>query len=996
MKNKILPLSLVTLVIGLGAFLISATVTFPDSFIPDDTDYSTGKEIRSSEQYLAKLRNNQVSGLLNPADVIYAREQAKKNAAQNATRADIAWSLLGPDNVGGRTRALIFDNSDAASNTIIAGAVSGGLYKSTNIGLTWNKINGENNLNVSCMAQAADGTIYAGTGEAFTVQDYSAFGEMNYNGSFVGTGIYKSTNGEDFELLTSTAPTANNDTVAFAFINRIAVSPVNNTVWAATNKGVWYSSDAGLTWNIARVGDSAFLLGPSCDVKIGTDGITAVSVGGLGYISDSGHPNQFVLHSSDTFDLPYEDVGRVEFAIAPSNSDILYATVINENGGLINVYRSDDRGYHWWIIAPGGSQNLNFFSPDDNVSEGQGLYDNVLVVFPDNPDRIILGGINMWEGQKINETGFFQWVQKSSGLLPPQFFPSYVQSNHHIYVFRPGVSNQIYAGHDGGISVGNINSLLYEFNSLNKTYTTSQFATVGYGGEMKRVIGGAHGAGTQYIDGHSNPATAMNGSQIWPGILPSGGNGGDCFISIIDPLVFIYTQVPGENFGRSEDEGENFSNTFLASGIQVPNEAYITPCLYWENFENEFSRDSVNFTTRVELASGTKVKVRSGNRGYPFEYTLPYVMNPFDTIRVKDLVTTKYFLGTNNAIWMTFDVLDFSGEPEWFNIAKKFSNPNYAGFDGQAQSMGMSADANYLFVGTFEGQLYRIANIKYAYNYDLADANSPNCVIATSEIPFINPVTLEQNTQVVTSVYVDPQQPAHVIVTLGNYGNQHYVFRTTNGLDPVPTFTSIQGDLPQMPAYSSIIEMNNSNTAIVGTDMGMYMSENINEPSPTWILMEGNVGKVPVFQLRQQLVAQPEVDYKFWDGVDTVTEYYPGTLNFGVIYAATFGRGLNYTNYYQKPVGIFSPDAELHASSLKVYPNPVSNNATIEYTIEEKADVIITVFDINGKMLVNEKISQAAGIHQYKLDCSSLPRGTYIASINTGNTIETGKFIVVH
>ena len=994
MKNKILPLSLVTLVIGLGAFLISATVSFPDSFVPFDTDYSSGEEIKSSERYLAKLRNNQLSGMLNPSDVINARMQAEKNAAQNATREDFEWSFLGPDNVGGRTRALLFDNTDADANTIIAGAVSSGLYKSTNAGLTWYKINGEsNNLNVSCMAQGPDGTIYVGTGEGFTVQEYSIFGGFNYNGAFIGTGMYKSTDGENFTLLPFTAPVANDDTVAFAYINKIAVNPNNGVVWAATNKGVWYSSDDGGTWNLARVGDSLFLLGPSCDVKIGSDGITAVSVEGLAYISDSGHPNQFVLHSSDTFDLPYENVGRTEFAIAPSNPDILYATVVNTGGGLINVYRSDDRGVHWWIIAPGGSQNLNFFSLDANTSQGQGLYDNVLVVFPDNPDKILLGGIDMWEGLKINETGFFQWTQKSNGLFPPQIFPSYVQNNHHIYVFRPGVANQVFVGHDGGISDGNMNSSFYEFIDRNKTYTTSQFASIGFGGQLKRVLGGGHGSGTQYVNGHGNPASAQNGTQIWSEWYPNGGNGGDCFISIIDPELFIYSRAPGDFFRRSEDAGDSYSNTFLPGAIQIPNDAYHTPCMYWENFENEFSRDSVDFAAKTELPSGTKVMVISYNRGYPFEYTLPVTMNPGDTLRVKDIVSTKFFLGTDNAVWMTFDVLDFGGVPEWFTIANKAKS----GFDGQAQSIGMSADANYLYVGTLEGQIYRIANIKHAYDYERADVNSPYCIIATTEIPLINPVTMEQNTQVVTSVYVDPQDPAHVIVTLGNYGNQHYVFQTFNGLDAEPTFTSIQGDLPQMPVYSSIIEMSNQNTAIIGTEMGIYISEDINISSPTWTLVEGSTGKVPVFQLRQQLVAQPEVEISYLGaGGDTITDVFPGTYNYGVIYAATYGRGMNLSRKYEKPVGIFNPGAELHASSLKVYPNPVSNTATIEYSMDEKADVIIAVFDINGRMVVNEQISQTAGTHQYKLDCSSLPRGTYIARIHTGKTVETGKFIVVH
>jgi hypothetical protein len=99
---------------------------------------------------------------------------------------------------------------------------------------------------------------------------------------------------------------------------------------------------------------------------------------------------------------------------------------------------------------------------------------------------------------------------------------------------------------------------------------------------------------------------------------------------------------------------------------------------------------------------------------------------------------------------------------------------------------------------------------------------------------------------------------------------------------------------------------------------------------------------------------------------------------------------------FEKPVGIFTPDAKVQASGLKVFPNPVSSQATIEYTLEKQTEVIISVFDINGKMVMSEKVVQASGTHHYKFDCSSLPRGTYVTSVHKGNAIETGKFIVVH
>lgn len=47
---------------------------------------------------------------------------------------DVHWSERGPNNVGGRTRAIMIDPNDPTGKTIWAGSVSGGLWKTTDIG----------------------------------------------------------------------------------------------------------------------------------------------------------------------------------------------------------------------------------------------------------------------------------------------------------------------------------------------------------------------------------------------------------------------------------------------------------------------------------------------------------------------------------------------------------------------------------------------------------------------------------------------------------------------------------------------------------------------------------------------------------------------------------------------------------------------------------------------------------------------------------------------
>ena len=67
-------------------------------------------------------------------ELVFSRQMARQSQ-QLLKRAPAVWEQAGPDTLGGRTRALAVDISDA--NTLIAGAVSGGIWKSTDGGATW-------------------------------------------------------------------------------------------------------------------------------------------------------------------------------------------------------------------------------------------------------------------------------------------------------------------------------------------------------------------------------------------------------------------------------------------------------------------------------------------------------------------------------------------------------------------------------------------------------------------------------------------------------------------------------------------------------------------------------------------------------------------------------------------------------------------------------------------------------------------------------------------
>ena len=98
------------------------------------------------------------------------------------------WISIGPDDVGGRTRAALFDLNDTEKDRIIAGGVSGGLWLNEDIDSSsessWTEVTGvPGNLAVSVIVQEPNNTsvFMQEQGESYTGADA------------LGNGIYKST-----------------------------------------------------------------------------------------------------------------------------------------------------------------------------------------------------------------------------------------------------------------------------------------------------------------------------------------------------------------------------------------------------------------------------------------------------------------------------------------------------------------------------------------------------------------------------------------------------------------------------------------------------------------------------------------------------------------------------------------------------------------------------------------------------------------------------------
>ena len=925
--------------------------------------YVPRKQTNNAEAFMGSLRANQHTGMIDPADVLKAMQTP---AMRNDSEDPLYWISMGPDNMGGQTTAVVFDNK---SNEVYIGAKGGGVYKSYNFGVTWHQV-GNQNLMVSCMTQDADGVIYIGTGDGGNAATLNGLAQQGYDNSFVGTGIYKLVNDE----LTAVVTPSGDD---WLYVNDIAVA--GDIIIAATNNGLKYSNDKGETWHEAIAGKADV-------VKVGSDNTIVASVDGMMYIGN--RVNHLTCCSTedntatgDTL-LP-KAAGLLEVAIAPANPNVIYAACIDGNGVHSGIYVSENKGANWTVALPNVTANQGH-----NVFEGFGLNNHGLVVDPNDDGLVYILGYNLWQLQKpASGNGYYICIQVTAASMV--YYNQYLHCGLHTMVFNPKNANECYVGTDGGVYKG---TGRFTFANCNRNYVTTRMFSVAHSGKDTRVLASGLDHGIVKIEGDENALSSNTGVWINPtgtnmGYFDDDSHGGPCLISNINPNTFFVTYKAG-GFARTQTAGEDWVSTNFtsSSSISITTSSFRTPIALVENYNDDLNPVEVWAYNETEhnMHAGDVIQVMSHNN-FPFNYTLEHSLHVGDSVLVHDPISAKLFVGYKDAIYMTLTPLDFAVETYWYKVADK----PHSGFVGEPLSMAASADGDHLFVGTKEGRFFRLSNLKTVLDNASGTITDSTFAVTTTEITLP-----DVDGQCITSVAVDPQDANKVVVTLGNYGNENYVFYSTNATAAEPTFTAKQGALPAMPVYASLIEMETGHV-ILGTERGIYRCKRIASSNPTWTADSQILGEVPVMELNQQLLFHEDEQTTNVTEDGTFVTVYPGVHNTGVIYAATYGRGVFRCENYKKDFANVPDNEEVNEVTVNMYPNPVASQATLSFNVEESANVSYQVFDMTGRMVMNQNLGRLnAGEHQVTVNAENLSTGSYILRLNQGANNASVKFLV--
>lgn len=826
-------------------------------------------------EMLYKMRANQITGLVDIADVAAAKSQLYSMRLSKAGSFPLIWEESGPDNIGGRCRTILVDRNNP--NVLYAAGVSGGIFKSINAGGSWTAINDAmSTLAFQSSCQTKDGTIYFGSGEYSGAFGGSVDGEGS--GNIPGEGIFKSTDGITFTQLASTK--------SISLVNSMAADPEKDVVYAATNSGFKVSTNGGTSW-------TNLLPGSFRDVKVATNGTVLAYGAGKVYRSTNG-----TISTSYTAATGITgSFNRLVIGISPQDPNYVYvlASQSNNFGGL---FQSIDGGVSFTNIVPGGSK---IFNPLNLGAGGQGDYDLTIAVHPRNKKRVFMGGTQMAE-----------WTE---ALGPYEVSNGTHPDNHWITFDTVSSPMRMYVGNDGGI-YRSVNDKFTFFAPYNLGFNVTQFYGIAASTDGT-IIGGTQDNNTLLID--KVGTEKKRATPIW------GGDGFRCEISKINPSVFIVEAQNG-SIGRSLNKGSGAGKIFD------------------KRINTYTDKDGV-----LELDP-------KGNR----------ILAPFNTalklVEVQDTLT-RLFVGADECVWMVEHTISAVRSPVWFRVSGLT----------RAFIFEPSTNGNCLFAGK-DGQLVRI-RVPMTYFDTLKNLNPKNIYPGcTTENIYGN---LPAG-RFITGIAVDRNDSNRLIVTLGNYGNSNYIYYTENAMATVPTWKSIQGNLPAMPVYDAEFAYDNPNMVVIGTEFGVFGTTNVTATSVNWT--EQNTGlsagkpfpRVATYELRQ--VDKPKNDVG------------------SVIYAGTHGRGVFETHTLY--TGIKNPDGTISAK-LSIYPNPATESATIQYSINQKDNISLTVMDMNGKVVYQQQLNnQNPGLKKQRIETDNLPKGTYIVQIAGAKHKGAAKMIV--
>jgi len=559
----------------------------------------------------------------------------------------------------------------------------------------------------------------------------------------------------------------------FQYINRLAIQVYNgNTVlYAATassdnsNGGLLISQDGGSTWLIWK-GNNSGINNFASDIKItapdpanNNQSVAIAAFGGGNSFTDTESDGLwFSVNGGVTWNRYYTahpNEGRIDIATAPSNPYIVYIICESKDPNLPPSMHGTalvGNTYTWVPITPPlqGVIDGTCNPTSADITRGQDFYDLAIAVVPDNPYRLIVGGVDLWLYERNPFIFSDSWLQISNwaGLNCTQNggpnLPK-VHADQHFVLFEN--NNEAYVANDGGVwKSNNANSNFPTFSFRGTSLNITQFycADAHPNAGSNIYIAGAQDNGTQHYQ-----STGLNVTNE-----VTGGDGMFCHIDQLNGTTQI-ASFTHQNFFVTQDNWQT-----VAQGSNGNKGRFANPTDYDDVNKKLYACDATGtfFRWNDPATSGTSTSTVSVS-GFPTNLS-------------------------DNLIWS-------------IRVSPNVSGRAYFGFDG--------------------GIVVRTDNTHNASS--IAGKRIFDLGLGTGHV--------------VSCIEIERGNENHMLVTLSNYGITS-VYETHNATAATPTWTAVEGNLPDMPVRWAMFNPNNTDQAFLATELGVWSTTNLNGSSTDW------------------------------------------------------------------------------------------------------------------------------------------------------------------
>ncbi len=762
-----------------------------------------------------ELTMNPATGFPEPFKVFETQKQRDNISAKvpGDGTAGNDWISRGPNNVGGRTRVVLFDPNDTEKDRVFAGGVSGGLWVNENItdsSSAWTLVSGvPSNMNISCITVDPNNSNiwYIGTGEKHTA------------GAAVGNGVYKTTDGganwSQLTIQLAGVGDLSNSTSEFLagiyFINDIVAwdNGTSTEIFIGVGGHVYrYSSNprdwlglqtAGLYRSVDNGTNWTRIESINMDYSVGNGSFTFYympndfeisynntlwmgTIEAPGFSNDGGGRIYSSIDGStwtEATSSPLTNSDRVELAVSSTDKDKIYALTEGTTDDGPHIFSTTDS--FATVIELAKPSDADNGIPANDFTRSQDYYNLVIEVDPTNDDIVYVGGIDLFRTDQGENTDLAsEWKQISKWSNNSNLNTlncSYVHADQHAFSFRPGNNNQAVIGCDGGVFYA---SNLLEADTkdeiiieVNKEYVTTQFYYGGYGQDSTNelILAGSQDNGSPFING----AVAGTNSSF----DPWGGDG-------------AYTTI--------DKDGEYMITSYVYSNHYFYNLPYSGNT--YTDYQNnpDYAIDETDtegdFINPGGLDHNLDILYTNGTLYDYDSYVHTYRIN-------------KFVLGTSSSTKSQLTNAFLDGSPTAFKVSP------------------FTTSSSTLLVGTDNSKLLKLSN---------ADGNSASIVWEEITGPlFIGSVSAIEFGETENDIFI----------TFHNYGVTSVWYSSNGG----STWRNKEGDLPDIPVKSILQNPLARNEVIIGTDLGIWVSENFNEDTPTWTSANNGMRDIKVVDL---------------------------------------------------------------------------------------------------------------------------------------------------